>query len=126
MLNRFVLVIDDDDDIRAITRLSLEAVGKCDVRTEASGEAGIAAALEEPPDAILLDVMMPGMDGPATFERLQAMAETRSIPVVLLTAKVAGVDDQRFDGLGVKGVIAKPFDAMSLPVELARIVGWDA
>lgn len=125
MVNRLVLVIDDDDDIRAITRLCLETVGKCDVRTEASGEAGVAAALAEPPDAILLDVMMPGMDGPATFERLQASPETRDIPVVLLTAKVANVDDQRFAGLGVKGVIAKPFDAMSLPVELARIVGWD-
>ena len=125
MLNRSVLVIDDDEDIRAITRLSLEAVGRCHVRTEPSGEAGVAAALADRPDAILLDVMMPGMDGPATFRQLQAMPETRDIPVVLLTAKVASVDDLRFDGLGVSGVIAKPFDAMSLPAELARIVGWD-
>lgn len=125
MSNRLVLVIDDDDDIRAITRLCLEAVGKCNVRTEGSGEAGLAAARAEPPDAILLDVMMPGMDGLATFERLRAMPETCDIPVVLLTAKVASVDDRRFDGLGVKGVIAKPFDAMGLPAELARIVGWD-
>ncbi len=119
-----ILVIDDDDDVRAIAQMSLEAVGGFSVRTASCGEDGVVAASEEPPDAILLDVMMPGMDGPTTFRRLQAIETTRDVPVVLLTAKVMGTDGQQFADLGVAGVISKPFDAMQLPTELSRILGW--
>jgi CheY-like chemotaxis protein len=124
MTTRSVLVIDDDDDVRAIARLCLETVGGYQVRTASGGELGVESAAADPPDAILLDVMMPGMDGLTTFSRLRARAVTRAIPVVLLTAKVSGVDVTEIEEMGVAGMITKPFDAMGLPHELARIVGW--
>ena len=76
------------------------------------------------PDAILLDVMMPGMDGPTTFEILRSQAATRDIPVIMLTAKVQASDRVSFLELGVTGVIAKPFDPMSLPKEISEVLGW--
>lgn len=124
MSSQHVLVIDDDDDVRTIARMSLEAVGGHQVRAADGGEEGIRLALESPPDAILLDMMMPGMDGPATLRLLQSIEETRHVPVVFLTAKVLGSDSQ-FTELGAAGLIAKPFDPMSLPGQLADIVGWD-
>jgi len=121
---RQVLVIDDDDDIRAIVAMSLEAVGGYVVRTAASGSAGIASAIADPPDAILLDVMMPEMDGPTTFRKLQEIGSTHTIPVVLLTAKQPIGGDDMFADLGVCGVISKPFDVMGLPGLVAETLGW--
>ena len=111
-----VLVIDDDDDVRMLVRLSLERVGGKTVIEAANGPEGLERATEESPDAILLDVMMPGMDGPATLRELRARPETAAIPVVLLTAKVHPGDRDRFSQLPVQGTIPKPFD----PRELAR------
>jgi len=82
-------------------------------------------AVAGPPDAILLDVMMPTMDGPTTFARLQADARTRNVPVVLLTAKVQPAERRRWDRLGVAGVLAKPFDPLELPGQIADLLGWD-
>lgn len=119
-----ILVIDDDDGIREVCRASLELVGGHDVVTAASGQEGLDAARGDPPDAILLDVMMPGLDGPATFARLQELPETRDVPVILLTAKTQEADRVRFAALGVAGVFTKPFDPMALPADLGRILGW--
>jgi CheY-like chemotaxis protein len=81
-------------------------------------------AANQRPDAILLDVMMPDMDGPTTFQALQAVPETCAIPVILLTAKVQAADLRRFDQLGVAATIAKPFDPLTLPSQVATALGW--
>ena len=120
-----LLVIDDEEDIRAVSRMSLERVGGWTVHTAESGELGLELAEQEQPDAILLDAMMPGMDGAATIERLQASDATSRIPVVFLTAKLQSADRERYLGLGAAGVISKPFDPMALPEEVASILGWE-
>src|ERR1051326_2239539 len=108
-----LLLIDDEDDIREVARLSLELVAHWDVVTASSGAEGVERAAAEQPDAILLDVMMPGMDGAATYGRLQSNPATRAIPVVLRTARVF---DRADDRRGLEGihVIGKPFDPMRL------------
>lgn len=119
-----LLVIDDEYGIREVARTSLELVGGYQVATAGSGREGLEAACADPPDAILLDVMMPGLDGPATFARLRDQPETSAVPVVLLTAKAQDADRRRFAELGVAGVITKPFDPMALPRQLAEALGW--
>lgn len=84
----------------------------------------MALALTQAPDAILLDVMMPDMDGPSLFEKLQANIATQHIPVILLTARVQPAEQRRFVQLGVKAVIAKPFDPMTLATQLAKALNW--
>lgn len=122
---RWILLIDDDDSIREVAQASLELVGGYQVTTASSGQEGLDVSRANPPDAILLDVMMPGLDGPTTFARLQGQEETRQVPVILLTAKTQEADRRRFAGLGVAGVLTKPFDPMTLPGEVAQILGWD-
>lgn len=121
-----VLVVDDDDSIREITQLALEAVAGWHVLTAASGAAGLDLARERQPDAVLLDLMMPVMDGRATFQALRADERTAHIPVVLVTAKLPVGETQTFDDLAVAGVISKPFSPMTLGAEVARMLGWDA
>lgn len=120
-----ILLIDDDDGVREVATASLELVGGYEVATASSGQQGLEISRVNPPDAILLDVMMPGLDGPATFVRLQSLTETRHIPVVLLTAKTQEADRCRFAELGVAGFLAKPFNPMTLPREMAEILGWE-
>src|SRR5581483_11577666 len=95
-----------------------------EVLTAGSAAEGLARAAADRPDAILLDVMMPDMDGPTAFEHLRADERTRDIPVILLTAKVQTADRRRFADLGVAAVIAKPFDPMRLAGEVAQALGW--
>ncbi len=121
---RRILVVDDDASIREVTQMSLEMVGGHEVLTAGCGRDALAHAARERPDAIILDVMMPGLDGPATFERLQADPATADIPVILLTAKLQSTDRARFAALGVRAVLAKPFDPMRLPGEVAELLGW--
>lgn len=120
-----VLIIDDDDDIREVATLTLEMIGGWTVLTANSGAAGIVRANQEKPDAILLDVMMPGMDGPTTFQEMQKIPEIAHIPVILLTAKVQGADQKRFASLGVQAVLFKPFDPMTLSQQISDALGWD-
>ncbi len=124
MTSRRVLVVDDDDAIREVAEVTLQIVGGWDVSTASSGQEAMLKAREHHPDVILLDVMMPGMDGPTTLGRMQHDPVTRQIPVILLTAKVQSGDRQRWDGLPLAGVIAKPFDPMTLPAEIATLLGW--
>jgi len=121
---RRILIIDDDDDVREVAALALEAVGGVDVVSASSGAEGIELAEAERPDAILLDVMMPGMDGPATFRVLRGRDETRMLPVVLLTAKAQRDDRRRFEALGVDAVLTKPFDPMRLADDVSAALGW--
>lgn len=123
-MSKTVLLVDDEDDIREVAQVSLEMVGGWDVRTAADGAAGLAAAHAQVPDAILLDVMMPDMDGPAVFDQLRAHPTTRDIPVILLTAKTQASDRERFAQLGVTGVLTKPFDPMTLADDVAELLGW--
>jgi CheY-like chemotaxis protein len=120
-----VLIIDDEDDIRAIALMSLERVGGWGVLSADSGEAGIELAIRELPDAILLDSMMPGMDGAQTLARLRDDERTAEIPVVFLTASVRSADRGRYVELGAVGVLAKPFDPMELPGAVADVLGWE-
>jgi CheY-like chemotaxis protein len=123
-MQRRILIIDDEDDIRQVAAMSLETVAGWDVVTASSGAQGIRRAQAEQPDAILLDVMMPGMDGPSTFLELRKGRETADIPVILLTAKVQGADQRRFANLGVSGVLFKPFDPMTLAQQMSETLGW--
>lgn len=119
-----ILVIDDEEDIREVAQLSLEMVAGWEVFTAASGSEGIAKAETHQPDAILLDVMMPDMDGPATYKQMQLQSSTQHIPVILLTAKVQPNDRRRFAELGVRGVIAKPFEPMMLASQVSHLLSW--
>src|SRR5258706_3121936 len=105
-----VLIIDDEEDIRRIATLSLVKVGGVDVVDSGSGEDGITKAEREKPDVILLDVMMPNIDGPSTLARLRENPSTSDIPVIFLTAKAMVQEVEKLKGLGAKGVLTKPFD----------------
>jgi CheY-like chemotaxis protein len=119
-----VLIIDDEEDIRQVAALSLETVANWDVIIASSGAHGILRAQQEKPEAILLDVMMPGMDGPTTFRELQKIPETAGIPVILLTAKVQAADQKKFADIGVRAVLFKPFDPLMLAQQISDVLGW--
>jgi CheY-like chemotaxis protein len=117
-----VLIVDDENDIRRVTRLSLARVGKMDVCDAANGPEAVQKALAEQPDAILLDVMMPAMDGPSTLAVLRGNPATADIPVIFLTAKVMASEIERLRGLGVAGVLTKPFDPMTFSGEVRALL----
>jgi CheY-like chemotaxis protein len=124
MQTKSILVIDDDDGIREIVKFSIEAVTGWEVLTAASGSEGITRAEIEQPDAILLDVMMPDMDGATTFHHLRSNTATKNIPTIVLTAKAIAKEQQRFLDLGIAGAIAKPFKANDLVKQICEILGW--
>lgn len=124
-MTKSILIIDDEFDIRAVAQLTLKTTGSWEVSLAASGIEGLAKAVNEQPDVILLDVMMPDMDGIETLRALQADAVTKAIPVILMTAKVQPAEQRRFAELKIAGVIAKPFKAMKLSDQIIKILGWD-
>ncbi|BAY65828.1 response regulator receiver domain protein [Calothrix brevissima NIES-22] len=119
-----ILVIDDEKNLCTVIKACLENIGRWQVLIAESGSEGLTLADKEHPDAILLDVMMPDIDGLALFNRLQANLATKKIPVILLTAKVQKVDLKEFSRLGVAGVISKPFDPLRLSHLVATTLGW--
>jgi len=119
-----ILVVDDEDHIREIASVSLELTKGWEVSMAGSGADALRIAPALQPDAILLDVMMPEMDGPTTFRRLQDDPSTRHIPVIFLTAKVQAADRRRFTELGVRSMIAKPFDPLRLATDVAAALEW--
>lgn len=122
-MTRKILVVDDEDDIREVAQLCFEVMGGWEVTPARSGREALAMVGTLRPDVILMDVMMPDLDGPATFRLLQKDPASRSIPVILLTAKVQPGDRRQFEALGVRGVIAKPFDPLTLASEVsARLI----
>lgn len=109
-----ILHVDDEPDIREVVELSLSLDPAFSVRSCASGNDALCAVMEWPPDLILCDVMMPVMDGPATLARLRESPSTAHIPVVFMTARAQTRELEHFKSLGATGVIAKPFDPMTL------------
>ena len=118
-----VLYVEDDADIRTIASLALEAVGGLTLQACASGAQALAHAAGFAPDLVLLDVMMPGMDGPTTLARLRDLPATRDVPVIFMTAKVQASEVQHYRALGALGVISKPFDPMTLAAQVQAL--WD-
>ncbi|QDX25240.1 response regulator [Sphingomonas suaedae] len=117
-----ILYVDDEADIREVAQLSLELDPDLEVRSCASGAEGLELAAGWRPNLILLDVMMPGMDGPTTFARLREQPETAGIPVVFITARTQTQEVQRFRELGARGVLAKPFDPMTLADQVRALL----
>jgi CheY-like chemotaxis protein len=117
-----VLIIDDDADIRSIARLSLSRLGGMEVVEAASGAEGVRKAQDEKPDVILLDVMMPAMDGSATLAALRSQPATATTPVIFLTAKAMRAEVERLRALGAAGVLIKPFDPRTLPGDVRALV----
>jgi len=117
-----VLIIDDEEDTRSIASMSLSIIGGIDVLEAESGQEGIAKAEAEQPDAILLDMMMPVMDGENTLSALQANAGTQKIPVIFLTAKAMSSEIERLKRMGAAGVLTKPFDPTVLAEQVKAIL----
>ena len=117
-------MIDDSALIREAAKVALDDIGGWRVITAVSGEQGIEQARSQRPDAILLDVVMPGIDGIAVAERLNGIASTRSIPILLLTASEQLDGSESFRRISVAGIIDKPFDIAGLSREVAARLGW--
>jgi CheY-like chemotaxis protein len=117
-----VLIIDDEEDIRRIGRLALARVGGMEVSEAADGAEGLRRAAQDRPDVVLLDLMMPGMDGAATLQNLRADPATSAIPVVFLTAKAQAAEIAKLKGMGALGVLTKPFDPMTLAERLKALL----
>lgn len=109
-----ILYVEDDPDIQMVAQMALEVVGSFTLRTCSSGQEAIQAAADFAPDLILLDVMMPHMDGPSTPAQLRQLPATATTPVIFMTAKVQAAEVTYYKSLGAVGVIAKPFDPMAL------------
>lgn len=116
-----ILYVEDEPDIQAVAKLALEAVGGFDLQVCSSGEEALACAISYAPDLFLLDVMMPGLDGPDTFRALQKIPELADVPAIFMTAKVQPNEVAEYKTLGALDVIAKPFDPMTLSDQIRKI-----
>ncbi len=119
-----ILVVDNEEYIQEVAKVCLETVAGWEVLLAGSGKDCLTQAEAEQPDAILLDVMMPDMDGITTFQRLQENSATQAIPVILLTAKMQSSDRRRYSQLGTVAAIAKPFEPLKLAGQIAAALGW--
>ncbi|MBR9872020.1 MAG: response regulator [Gammaproteobacteria bacterium] len=116
-----VLYVEDDADIRAIAELALQDVGGFSAKLCSSGAEAVEVAPDFQPDLILLDVMMPEMDGPETLKALRKLEATQTTPVIFMTARIQRTEIEEYLSLGALGVIPKPFDPMTLADEIRRI-----
>jgi CheY-like chemotaxis protein len=123
MPTKRVLIIDDDPCIREIVHICLSEIGKFEAIAAGSGQEGLDKAFQEPPDAIVLDLSMPQMDGMEVLRQLQACQATQAIPVVILSALAARLNGG-LSQLGVVDTILKPFDCMTLPMKIATACNW--
>ena len=124
-MSRLVLLVDDEADVRAIAQLGLEIGAGWRVLIATSGQEAIELAALHQPDVILLDWMMPGMDGRETVRQLKNNIDTQKIPVILMTAKVQQSDQGRFEGLDVAAFFAKPFRPLKLADQIREALGWE-
>jgi two-component system OmpR family response regulator len=116
-----LLYVEDEADIRSIAEFALEDEG-FDIIFCESGEQAVACAADFMPDVIVIEVMMPGMDGPTTLKNIRKIAGLQTTPIIFLTAKVQPTEIQSFIALGALEVIAKPFDPMTLPEQIRTIL----
>ena len=121
---RSLLYVDDEPDIREIVRLSLTLAPGLEVRSCESGAQALELLPQLQPDLVILDVMMPGLDGPSTFGRMRASPQLARIPTIFMTAKAMPQETERFKQLGAIGVIAKPFDPMQLREQVFAL--WES
>lgn len=119
-----IMYVEDEPDIQAVAKLALEMVGGFTVKICSSGEEALKEVVAFAPDMILLDVMMPGMDGPNTLKALRAMPQLANVPVAFMTAKVQPQEVAHYKSLGARDVIAKPFDPMNLANQVRAI--WNS
>jgi CheY-like chemotaxis protein len=117
-----ILIVDDEEDIRQIARFALSQVGTMKVLEAENGSEGVRIADAEKPDAILMDVLMPGMDGPATLAELRKNPATSAIPVIFLTAHASPSELDRLKGIGAAGILNKPFDPITLADEVEAVL----
>lgn len=122
MTIRKVLLVDDDPSIRQIGSLSLRNIGKWQVWVAENGEEAVALVLREAPDLVLLDYMMPGLDGPATLRHIREQKSAAQLPVLFLTARSEEAEVAKMMELGVQGVIIKPFAPLLLPGQIRQLV----
>jgi CheY-like chemotaxis protein len=119
-----ILFIDDEEDIRTLAGFCLESEAGWEMLGASNGTEGIAIAETEQPDAILLDAMMPEIDGLQTLAQLRVNPKTKHIPTIFITAKAQASDRRRFYNAGAKGVINKPFDSLTLASQISGFLGW--
>ena len=117
-----VLLVDDDMNIRTLAQMGLEGLTDWKVELAASGAEAVAKATEMQPDLIILDVMMPGMDGPTTLGELRKVESLALVPVIFMTAKAQTHEVELYQQMGAKGIITKPFDPMTLPEDIQGIL----
>lgn len=120
---KLVLYVEDDPDIQIVAQMALELVGGLSLRICSSGQEAVAAAADCAPDLLLLDVMMPGMDGPSALAELRKLPNTAATPAIFMTAKVQAAEVAYYKSLGALGVIAKPFDPMELSQQVRTM--WE-
>ena len=125
MAAKRILIVDDDDDIREATQLCLEITGHWEVLMASNGLEGIAIAQSERPDAILLDMMLPGMDGLTILQKLKENPDTEKIPIVILTAKAQASEQNDFRRLKVASVITKPYDPLTISEQISSALVQD-
>ncbi len=119
---KLIMYVEDDPDIQMVAQMALEVVGGLTLRSCSSGKEALQAAASGPaPDLILLDVMMPDLDGPATLAELRKLPATAATPVIFMTAKVQAAEVTYYKSIGAIGVIAKPFDPMQLAQQVRTL-----
>ncbi|MEM8827862.1 MAG: response regulator [Cyanobacteria bacterium P01_G01_bin.19] len=125
MKEKCILLIDDEETIQEVVKVGIEIEAGWQVAIASSGWEGINLAENQQPDVILLDVMMPDMDGIDTLSQLKTNTKTSAIPVIFLTAKAQTEEKNQFQSLGVVDVITKPFNSMTLASQIAKILDWN-
>ncbi len=126
MTAKRILVVDDEPTVREVVAICLQKLGGWQVLKASSGFEGLKIAQTEPVDAILLDVMMPGMDGITFLQRLRTLPNAENIPVILLTAHAHIRQSELLPALGVNAAIAKPFEPVRLVSQITEVLGWDS
>ena len=124
MANKLILIVDDEERIREVVRICLVKFAQWETLMAVSGIEAIQVAATAQPDAILLDVSMPGMNGIETLQQLQANPQTHGIPVIFLTAKVQPSEQLQYQELGVVGLIVKPFDPVQISQQISQLLVW--
>ena len=115
-----IVHVEDDESIRAIAKVALERIGNFTLLSCASGAEALEKAVQFDPDMILLDVMMPGLDGPTTLQKLREAMDLTEVAIVFMTAKVQSSEIEYYKSIGACNVVLKPFDVMTLSEQLGK------